>query len=234
MMTINIWSDVRCPFCYIGKRKMEKGLEKFAHKDEVKISWHSFELDPSLQTNTEINSLQYFSEIKGIPVTQAKQMQQQVANIAKEVGIEINNDKSIVANSFNAHRLIQFAKTKGVANEIEEELFKAHFTDGKDIDDIEVLVQTGVSIGLDEKEVAEILASDAFSKGVKQDELQAQSLGIRGVPFFIFNNKYAVSGAQSPDTFLEVLEQTWEEFEKENQPVIISEGDNCNVDGTCN
>ena len=234
MMTINIWSDVRCPFCYIGKRKMEKGLEKFAHKDEVKISWHSFELDPSLQTNTEINSLQYFSEIKGIPVNQAKQMQQQVANIAKEVGIEINNDKSIVANSFNAHRLIQFAKTKGLANEIEEELFKAHFTDGKNIDDIEVLVQTGVSIGLDEKEVAEILASDAFSKEVKQDEMQSQSLGIRGVPFFIFNNKYAVSGAQSPDTFLEVLEQTWEEFEKENQPVIISEGDNCNVDGTCN
>ena len=234
MMTINIWSDVRCPFCYIGKRKMEKGLEKFAHKDEVKISWHSFELDPSLQTNTEINSLQYFSEIKGIPVNQAKQMQQQVANIAKEVGIEINNDKSIVANSFNAHRLIQLAKTKGLANEIEEELFKAHFTDGKNIDDIQVLVQTGVSVGLDEKEVAEMLASDAFSKEVKQDEMQSQSLGIRGVPFFIFNNKYAVSGAQSPDTFLEVLEQTWEEFEKENQPVIISEGDNCNVDGTCN
>jgi predicted DsbA family dithiol-disulfide isomerase len=234
MMTINIWSDVRCPFCYIGKRKMEKGLEKFTHKDEVKISWHSFELDPSLQTNTEINSLQYFSEIKGIPVNQAKQMQQQVAHIAKEVGIEINNDKSIVANSFNAHRLIQFAKTKGLANEIEEELFKAHFTDGKNIDDIEVLVQTGVSVGLDEKEVTEMLASDAFSKEVKQDEMQAQSLGIRGVPFFIFNNKYAVSGAQSPDTFLEVLEQTWEEFEKENKPVVISEGDNCNIDGTCN
>ena len=233
-MTIKIWSDVRCPFCYIGKRKFEKALDKFAHKDDVTISWHSFELDPTLQTNTDINSLQYFSEIKGIPVSQAKQMQQQVANIAKEVGIEFNNDKAVVANSFNAHRLIQLAKSKGHGNEIEEELFKAHFTEGKNIDDIEELVQTGISIGLDEKEVREMLASDAFSKEVKQDEMQAQSLGIRGVPFFIFNNKYAVSGAQSPDTFLEVLEQTWEEFEKENQPVIISEGENCSVDGTCN
>ena len=233
-MKVNIWSDVRCPFCYIGKRKFEMALEKFPHKDDVNISWHSFELDPTLQTNTDINSLQYFSEIKGIPVSQAKQMQQQVANIAKEVGIEFNNDKAVVANSFNAHRLIQFAKSKGLGNEIEEELFKAHFTEGKNIDDIEDLVQTGISIGLDEKEVRDILASDAFSKEVKQDEMQAQSLGIRGVPFFILNNKYAVSGAQSPDTFLEVLEQTWEEFEKANQPVIISEGENCSIDGTCN
>jgi predicted DsbA family dithiol-disulfide isomerase len=161
-------------------------------------------------------------------------MQQQVANIAKEVGIEFNNDKAVVANSFNAHRLIQFAKSKGLGNEIEEELFKAHFTEGKNIDDIEELVQTGISIGLDEKGVREMLACDAFSKEVKQDEMQAQSLGIRGVPFFIFNNKYTVSGAQSPDTFLEVLEQTWEEFEKTNQPVIISEGENCSVNGTCN
>jgi len=233
-MKVDIWSDVRCPFCYIGKRKFENALEKFPHKNEIEVNWHSFELDPSLETNTEVSAIEHISEIKGISKVQAEGMHEHVINVAKEVGLDFDFEKSVVANSFNAHRLIQLAKTKGLGNEIEEQLFKAHFTEGKNIDDKETLVQTGMSIGLDEKEIKEMLASDAFAKEVKQDEMQAQSIGVRGVPFFVLNDKYAVSGAQSPDTFLEVLNQTWKEFEEEKQPLIVTEGESCSVDGTCN
>jgi predicted DsbA family dithiol-disulfide isomerase len=232
-MKVDIWSDVRCPFCYIGKRKFEMALEKFPHKDDVKVEWHSFQLDPNLKTTTEVNAIDHISEIKGISHEQAVQMHRNVTSVAKEVGLDFDFDKAIVANSFNAHRLIQLAKTHGLGNEIEEQLFKAHFIEGKNIDDNEVLIQTGISAGLNEKEVREVLSSDAFAKEVKQDERQAQSIGVRGVPFFVLNDKYAVSGAQSPETFLEVLEQTWEEFEKENKTLITVEGESCSADG-CN
>lgn len=233
-MKVNIWSDVRCPFCYIGKRKFEMALEKFPHKDEVEVTWHSFQLDPDLVTKTDVNAVDYISEIKDIPRKQAIEMHHHVTQVAKEAGLNFNFDKAVVANSFKAHRLIQLAKTHGLGNEAEEELFKAHFVEGKNIDDNEILTQTGIAIGLDEKEVQEMLSSDAFSVEVKQDEMQARSIGVSGVPFFVLNNKYAVSGAQSPDTFLEVLEQTWKEFEKENKPLITTEGETCSVDGSCN
>ena len=233
-MDINIWSDVRCPFCYIGKRKFEKALEKFPHKDKVKVIWKSFELDPALETNTELSAIEHLSRIKGMSKTQAEGMQQNVANIAKEIGLDFNSQKMIVANSFNAHRLIQLGKAKGLGNEIEEALFKAHFVEGKNIDDNETLIKTGVSIGLEESDVKGIFTSEAYTKEVKQDEMEAQSIGVNGVPFFVLNNKYAVSGAQSPETFLEVLEETWKEFEKENPQLIITEGQSCSTEGNCN
>lgn len=233
-MKVDIWSDVRCPFCYIGKRKFENALEKFPHKNEIEVNWHSFELDPSLETNTGVSAIEHISEIKGISKVQAEGMHEHVINVAKEIGLDFDFEKSVVANSFNAHRLIQFAKTKGLANDAEEALFKAHFVEGKNIDDDETLIETGVSIGLDGNEVKKILTSDAFAKEVKQDEMQAQSIGINGVPFFVLNNKYAVSGAQSPDIFWDALEQTWEEIKKEKQPLIITEGETCSADGNCN
>ncbi|HEY5368000.1 MAG TPA: DsbA family oxidoreductase [Hanamia sp.] len=233
-MDINIWSDIRCPFCYIGKRKFEMALEKFPHKDQVNVVWKSFELDPNLKTNTKISAIEHLSQAKGISKAQAEGMEQHVAAIAKEVGLDFNSKGTIVANSFNAHRLIQLAKTNRLGNEMEEALFKAYFMEGKNIDDKEALIKMGVSIGLDETDVTEIFTSDVFAKDVKQDETQAQSMGINGVPFFVLNNKYAVSGAQSPETFSEVLEQTWEEFEKENPALIITEGESCSPDGNCN
>lgn len=232
-MKVDIWSDVRCPFCYIGKRKFEKALEKFSHKNEIEVNWHSFELDPSLKTDPSVNALEHISEIKAISKSQAEGMFQHVTQVAKEIGLDFDFEKNVVANSFNAHRLIQLAKTKGLANEAEEALFKAHFIEGKNIDDEETLIQTGVSIGLDENDVEEIFSSDAFAEKVKHDEMQAQSFGIRGVPFFILNNKYAVSGAQSPEVFSQALSQSWTEFEKDQQPLIITEGESCSADGNC-
>ncbi len=233
-MKIKIWSDVRCPFCYIGKRKFEMALEKFDHKDEVEVEWQSFELDPHLETNSQVNATGHLAEIKGISLQQAKEMQGYVLQAAKEVGLNFNFDKSVVANSFNAQRLIQFAKSKGLGNEIEEALFKAHFMDGKNIDDKEALAEIGVGAGLDENETKNMLASDDFAKEVRRDENQAQTFGIRGVPFFVLNDKYAVSGAQSPETFLQALEQTWKESEEQKKPVIITEGESCSIDGNCN
>ena len=232
-MKVDIWSDVRCPFCYIGKRKFEKALENFSHKNEIEVNWHSFELDPNLVTNPDVNAVAHIAEIKGISKEQAEGMHSHVMQVANEVGLDFNFGKNVVANSFNAHRLIQLAKTKALASEAEEALFKAHFTEGKNIDDEETLVQTGVSIGLDENEVKKIFSSDAFAEEVKRDEMQAQYFGIRGVPFFILNNKYAVSGAQSPEVFSQALSLAWTEFQKEQPSLIITEGESCSADGNC-
>src|SRR5690606_37959809 len=142
-------------------------------------------------------------------------------------------EESVLANSFNAHRLIQMAKSEGLGAEIEEALFKAHFEDTKNIDDNEVLTETGISIGLDAEKVKKMLASDAFAYEVKQDEMEAKNIDVRGVPFFVFDDKYAVSGAQSTDAFLQTLEKSWEEFQKKKPALNIIEGDSCSTDGNC-
>lgn len=233
-MKVNIWSDIRCPFCYIGKRKFEKALEKFADKDKVEVVWRSFQLDPNLETKPGINAVDHIAAIKGISKKDAEAMHDHVTGAAKEVGLEFNFEKAVVANSFNAHRLIQLAKTKGLGNEAEEQLFKAHFTEGKNIDNGEVLTQTGIAIGLDEKEVQAMLSSDAFAGAVKQDEQEAHAIGVRGVPFFVFNDRYAVSGAQPPDTFLQALQQSWLSFEQDQHVALAEKGEACSPGGNCN
>lgn len=232
-MKVNIWSDVRCPFCYIGKRKFEKALENFPQKDNIEVIWHSYQLDPNLETDPNTTTVEYFTKTKGVSAEQARQMLGHATSMAKEVGLEFHLEESILANSFDAHRLIQFAKTKGLGDAIEEALFKAHFTEKKNIDDKRILTEIGASIGLNMVEVGEVLASDAFEKEVKQDELAARKIGVQGVPFFVLNNKYGISGAQSSEVFLETLEKAWEEYQEEN-PLIISKGESCSTDGTCN
>ena len=232
-MKVNIWSDVRCPFCYIGKRKFEMALEDFPQKDQVEVTWRSFQLDPTLETQKDANIYDYFSKVKGVSKGQAEQMFNNVTQIAKEVGLDFNIEQSIVSNSFNAHRLIQLAKSKGLGDEAEEQLFKIHFIEGKDIDDAETLLQTGIQIGLSETDVQGVLDTNAYEYEVKQDELAAKSIGVSGVPFFVFNDKYAVSGAQSPETFLQVLEKSWQEFEESKKNLTVIEGQNCSTDGTC-
>lgn len=233
-MKINIWSDIRCPFCYIGKRKFEAALEKFPHKNEVEVIWRSFQLDPNLKTRTDISTYDYFAQIKGKSKDEAIQMHEYVNEVARQVDLSFDFENAIVANSFNAHRLIQFARTKDLGDEAEELLFKAHFTEGKNIDDNAVLLEIGVALGLGEEAVKEVLESDAYAKEVQEDELRARAIGVRGVPFFVFNDKVAVSGAQSPETFLETLNKAWAEYEEEkNKGLTIVEGESCDTDGNC-
>ena len=208
-MKVDIWSDVRCPFCYIGKRKFEMALENFEHKDQIEVQWHSFELDPNTVTRPDVNPVDYLAQIKGQPREWAAEMNQRVTDTAAEVGLTFNLENSVVANSFNAHRLIQLAKSNGLDNEIEEKLFIDYFTGGKNIDDKEVLIEAGVAVGLERLAIEMMLNSDSFTDEVRLDQKIAQQIGIQGVPFFVFDQKLAVSGAQPPETFLGALEQAW-------------------------
>lgn len=233
-MKINIWSDVRCPFCYIGKKKFEKALDAFAAKDKVEVIWRSFELDPALETQPDVNAVDHIAAVKGISKAQAEEMHAHVTRVAGEIGLDFHFENMVVANSFNAHRLIQLAKTHGRGGAAEEQLFKAHFTEGKNIDDNEALIRVGMAIGLDEKEIKEMLSSDAFAAAVKQDEQEAHAIGVSGVPFFVFNDRYAVSGAQSPDIFLQALQQSWLSFEQDRIITPAENGEACSPGESCN
>lgn len=209
-MKVDIWSDIVCPFCYLGKRLFENALEEFEHKDEIEIVWHSFELSPDLKTDPSKNTYEYLAEKKGWTLEQSKQMHGQIIERAKEAGLEYNFDTAIPANSFDAHRLLHLAKQKGVQNELEEQLFKAHFTDGKNIDDKNDLLEIGLNSGLSKEEISDVLESDKFADDVRTDISIAQQIGIQGVPFFVLNNKYAVSGAQPKEAFVQALNKAWE------------------------
>jgi len=228
-MKVEIWSDVMCPFCYIGKRKFEAALAKFEYKNHVEVIWKSFQLQPDMVTNPTKNTLEHLAESKGWTLAYTKQVTSQVVQMAKEVGLNYDFDKAVVANSFDAHRLSHFAKSKGKGDAIEEQLFKAYFIDGKNTADHATLTQLAVSIGLNETEVKQILTSDSFAIEVRQDIYESQQIGVTGVPYFVLNNKYAISGAQSSETFLGALQKAWSETEK---PTII-EGPACTPDGSC-
>jgi predicted DsbA family dithiol-disulfide isomerase len=213
-MKVDIWSDIRCPFCYIGKRKFEMALQEFDQKNEVEVIWHSFELDPQAQTMPNGDMYDHLAKVKGQTREWSIKMHEHVTNLAKEVGLDYDFDKAIIANSFNAHRLIQFAKTKNLGDVAKERLLKAYFTEGKNIDDKKTLIDLGIEIGLNKIEVEQVINSDAFTKNVRDDEEQARQIGVTGVPFFVFDQKFAVSGAQDPKVFLDTLQKVWNEKEK--------------------
>jgi len=231
-MKVEIWSDVVCPFCYIGKRKFEKALEGFEAKDKVAIEWRSFQLDPDMEYVPGQSLHEYLSKRKGTSAVEGKRMNDAMTAMAKEVGLEYNFDKAIVNNTFNAHRLLHFAKEKGLQNEMKERLFRAYYTEGKNVGDIDTLALLGEEVGLQAEEIRTVLQSEKYAQDVLLDQYKAQQIGANGVPFYVFNNKYAVSGAQPSEVFAQVLEKVWEE----EKPVLITEqGEGfCTVDGVCN
>ena len=235
-MKVEIWSDVMCPFCYIGKRKFENALERFPKKDRIEIEWKSFQLNPAMKAEPGKSINDYLAEVKGWTPEYAEEVNNHVTKIASEVGLEYNMDQAVVANSFDAHRFVQFAKTKGKGDDAEEQLFKAYFTDGKNTADHETLVNLGEQIGLDASEIRELLSSNKFAEAVGKDIYEAQQVGARGVPFFVMDRKYAVSGAQQPETFFGALEKSFGEWEQKNPSPIIAyaEGATCTPDGDCN
>ncbi|RZK10275.1 MAG: DsbA family oxidoreductase [Flavobacterium sp.] len=234
-MKVEIWSDVMCPFCYIGKRNMEAALKEFPESEEIEIEWKSFQLDPNLPQTATDNHEEYLAKRKGFPVEQVKGMLQTVTNTAKQAGLDFHLEQSVIVNSFNAHRLIQFAKTKGLGDEAEERFFKAYFTEGKDMANLEILTALGSEIGLDEAELQEAFTNDQYAENVYQDIDEAKALGVTGVPFFVFDRKYAVSGAQPPQTFLQTFEKSFGEWKQKNPFIKLntSKGESCDVDGNC-
>lgn len=227
-MKVEIWSDIQCPFCYIGKRKFEAGLASFEGKEDVEVIWRSFQLNPNLKAQPGKDIYTYLSEIKGMSREQSVQMHQQVSAMAADAGLNYDFDKAVIANSYDAHRLIQFAKTKGLGDAAEERLFKAYFTEGADIGNQEMLEKLAAEIGLNASESKEVITTSAYADAVDQEVAEAQAMGIRGVPFFVIDRKYAVSGAQAPEAFLNALEQAQKESIN-----IIADGATCDADGNC-
>lgn len=235
-MKVEVWSDIMCPFCYIGKHHYEKALKQFSNAANIDLEWKSFQLDPELPKATSYSdTYQYLAERKGMTYDQAQQMTAGVSEAGKQAGLELNFEQAIVANTFDAHRLIHFAHTKQLGSALKEALFRAHFTDGKNIGDPAILLALGEEIGLESAAVGHVLESDQYAYEVTQDIQEAQNIGVRGVPFFVFNRKYAVSGAQPVDVFLETLQKSFAEWQAAHPPVIlnVNEGPSCSPDGTC-
>lgn len=232
-MKIEIWSDIMCPFCYIGKRKFEAALAQFEHRSGVEIKWRSFELDPQMQTTPGQSIHELLAERKGLSVAEGKRLNDHMAKVAEEVGLHYDFDKVIPVNTFLAHRFLHLAAAKGKQNEAEEQVFAAYFVEGKNVADLDTLAQIGAGLGLDAAEVRATLETDAYSQQVRLDEYEAQQVGARGVPFFVFDNKYAVSGAQPSELFAEVLTKAWGEMAP--PPVLVGSGDGatCEIGGDC-
>lgn len=236
-MKVEVWSDIMCPFCYIGKRHYEAALKQFADSNRIEIEWKSFQLDPSIPKNPENknNVYKYLADRKGMSEAQSRKMHEQVVAMAKQAGLNYNFDKAVVANSFDAHRMIQLAKTKGLGDAAEERLFRAYFMEGMDFGDAATLVKIGQEIGLQAADIEAALVSEEYAKKVNADVAEAAQLGIQGVPFFVFNRKYAVSGAQPIEAFLQTLQKSFAEWEKANPKSAfeVIEGPVCKPDGKC-
>jgi len=208
-MEIEIWVDVVCPWCYIGKRRWEAALADFPHRDEVTVTWRSFELDPDAPVHLNESIVGMLAAKYGVSVDQAVAMNDRVSRIAAEEGLEYNLDRARRGNSFDAHRLLHLAGEHGLADAAEERLFRAYFTEGVAIGERDELARLGTEIGLDPDEVREVLEGDRFAEAVRQDVATARALGISGVPFIAIDRKFGVSGAQPADVFLNALDEAW-------------------------
>jgi predicted DsbA family dithiol-disulfide isomerase len=214
-MLIEIWSDIICPYCYIGKRRLEEALAKFQHKEEVKIEYRSFELNPDAKVHYEEDNIELLSKKYGTSKEQIKAMNLQLTEQAKEVGLTYHLDKIKATNTLNAHRLIHLAKQFGKENEMVERLFKAYFTEVRHVGEMKTLIELATEIGLDQQKLQSMLNSNEYEADVRAQEQDAQQIGVTGVPFYVINRKYAISGAQPSEVFLEVMEKVWiEEVEK--------------------
>jgi predicted DsbA family dithiol-disulfide isomerase len=211
VIRLEVWSDIVCPFCYIGKRHLEAALGQFERRDRVEVVWKSFELDPNAERNSKGSVYEMLSKKYGKSVDWARQMTRQVAERAAEAGLKFNFDRAVLSNSFDGHRLSHLAAKHGLQDRMEERLFAAYFTESKDIGDRETLRQLGAEAGLDPEEVGKVLAGDAYASEVRRDEEEAHSLGVTGVPFFLFNRQYAVSGAQPVEAFTKALRSASED-----------------------
>jgi predicted DsbA family dithiol-disulfide isomerase len=208
-MMIEIWSDVVCPWCYIGKRRFESALARFAHRDQVVVVWRSFELDPHAPRRTLGSLNDLLAQKIGVSPAQAAAMNRQVADLAATEGLDYQLDRAKPGNTFDAHRLIHLAAAHNLQAQAKERLLRAYFTEGLPISDPDTLATIGAELGIAGDEVRAMLAGDAYADDVRADERRAAAFGIRGVPFFVIDEQYGVSGAQTPTVFLDALEQAW-------------------------
>ncbi|MGX6510501.1 DsbA family oxidoreductase [Rhodococcus sp. SJ-2] len=229
---IEIWSDIACPWCYIGKRRFSAALADFPQRDRVTVTWRSYQLAPETPAGLRKPEIEALVEMKGMPAEQVRHMFAQVSATAAQVGLDIEFDTVIAANTFDAHRLLHLAGDK--RDELLEALFRAHFVEGKIVDDREELVRIAASVGLDADEIRTDLESDAAADAVRADLLEARQLGVTGVPFFVADRAVAVSGAQPEDVFRALLERAIADADSAEPTTdpIAADADGCEGD-TC-
>jgi predicted DsbA family dithiol-disulfide isomerase len=237
LVKVEIWSDVVCPWCYIGKRHFEDALARFGHADQVEVEWRSFELDPQSPAHVDMPMSRILERKYGMTREQAEAANDRMTDLAAGVGLEYHLDEVQVGNTFDAHRLIHLASAHGLGDTMKERLLAAYFTEGTSPSDHDTLTGLAVEVGLDRGEVAATLAGDGFATEVRRDEARAASLGVSGVPFFVIDEAYGVSGAQPAEVLLGALERAW----SESHPVsvvgttgaAIAGGDEACEGGTC-
>ncbi|RXG12472.1 protein disulfide-isomerase [Leeuwenhoekiella aestuarii] len=234
-MKVEIWSDIMCPFCYIGKRKFDNALEQFSHRDKVEVIWKSFDLAPNLKTDTSIKSVDFLQKHKGMSKAQAQHAIERVTAFAKETGLDYDYDKVVIANTHRGHQLIHLAGQAGFQNEMKERLLKAYFIEGRNVDDVATLIQLGQEVGLEKAAIESEFNESQFAAHIEQDILEARNIGVSGVPFFVFDRKYAVSGAQPEEQFLNVLNKAYSEwYAKQEFPELeVMQGASCDASGNC-
>lgn len=228
---IEIWSDVVCPFCYVGKKKLEQAIQRLNSEDKVEIIWHSFQLDPDFPKGESMPSTPYLSERKGYPKEQVIAMSENLTIQGKSYDIDFNFNEALTFNTLDAHRLIQWAKTENKSNALKEALMKAYFTDGIDLSKKENLISICKSLGLDTIKGQVVLDSNSYAEEVQNDIYQSRQLGIRGVPYFLINESLTISGAQSDEIFESVISSALKDRKAKNND---SREGVCLPDGDCN
>jgi predicted DsbA family dithiol-disulfide isomerase len=208
-MKIDIWSDVICPWCYVGKRRLEAAIEQFDHGSEVEVVWHSFELNPHAPMSSELDLATGMARKFGVSLDEARAMNDHMTELAARDGLEFDLGRARPGNTFDAHRLIHLAAARGLQGALKERLMAAYFTEGAAVSDHDALARLAVSVGLDAREVADVLAGTAYADEVRADEEHAMDLGVSGVPFFVIDGRFGIPGAQATDVFLDTLERAW-------------------------
>ena len=206
-MKIEVWSDIMCPYCYIGKLHYEKALEQFEYKDQIELEWKAFQLNPDLpDKGNGIPVMDYLHNTVGVSEDDTKKMNEQIAELAKENGVKSNLENAFAANTLDAHRLIKLAATKGLDSKVMQLISKAYFEEAKDYSDHTFLTEIGTTAGLEKKEVEKLLGNDDYAYEVKQDIQEANNLGFDTVPTFLFNRKHALVGSPHVGAFI----KTWQ------------------------
>ena len=206
---VDIWSDVACPWCYIGKRRFEAALGRFDHREDVDVRWRSFELDPAAPALREGAYVDRLAAKYGVTVAEAEATIDTMIEAGAQSGVVLRFDKARPGNTFDAHRLLHLARERGSQHDVKERLLRATFTKGAPIADRDVLLTVAVDSGIDPDDAAAVLDGDAFATDVRADEREAAELGITSVPFFVVDGTYGVAGAQPPDLLLAVLHEAW-------------------------
>lgn len=227
-MDVEIWSDIACPWCYVGKRRFEAALEQFEHRDRVNVTWRSFELDPDAPAAREGSAAANLAKKYGTSLDQAQAMEAKMTDTAAEVGLDFHFERLKMGNTFDAHRVLHLAHEHGVQDAAKERFMRAYLTEGESMSDHGTLRRLAGEIGLPEEEVVDLLASDRFTDAVREDEALASGFGASAVPFFVVDRALGATGAHPAESLLQLLQQGWDA--KPRIPVVAA-GEACGPDG---